>query len=116
MVGLSGLQASGGIQATAWRPGAAVGKSSEPESLASAGTEDRLEISARGRALAAAPPQASAPLPVFGRFELGGAEPLPFGPDQNATILNSIPGQGYRQPANGVDLGHQPARGLNILA
>lgn len=73
------------------------------------GSQDRVELSAQAQ-------EAKKALPAFGRFDLGGAEPLPFGPDLNASILNRIPGDGFREPQHGVELGHQPVRGLNILA
>ena len=53
---------------------------------------------------------------VYGRFKIGDPGLLAFGPDQNASALNRIPGDGFAAPVNGVDLGHQPTRGLNILA
>jgi hypothetical protein len=80
------------------------------------GVEDDLELSSRALELSRQRTVSAEPRPVFGRFQLGGPEPLPFGPDLNASILNRIPGEGIRTPANGVQLGHQPARGLNILA
>lgn len=62
------------------------------------------------------PAEAPAALPAFGHFHLGAREALPFGPDQEASALTRIPGDGVRTVQGGVDLGHRPARGLNILA
>lgn len=78
--------------------------------------EDRLELSSKAKEIGKKQISVSKALPPFGRFHLGGPEPLPFGPDLNANILNRIPGDGIKTPAEGVQLGHHPARGLNILA
>ena len=77
---------------------------------------DSLKISQAGRDQAKAQEAPAAPLPAFGRFQLGAREPLAFGPDLNASALNRIPGDRGQAAQNGVQLGHQPARGLNILA
>ena len=77
---------------------------------------DSLQISQAGRDQAKAQDAPAAPLPAFGRFQLGAREPLAFGPDLNASALNRIPGDGVQAAPNGVQFGHQPARGLNILA
>jgi len=78
--------------------------------------EDQLELSTRAQELSRKQSASQKKLPAFGKFQLGGPEPLPFGPDLNANILNRIPGDGVEEPAHGVQLGHQPMRGLNILA
>jgi len=78
--------------------------------------EDQLELSPLARGLSRRPPASPKKLPAFGRFQLGGPEPLPFGPDLNANILNRIPGDGVEEPTHGVRVGHKPVRGLNILA
>ena len=76
--------------------------------------EDPLTLSDKAKAALAAARKRE-PLPRVGHFQLGGAEPLAFGPDQFASALTKTTEGGYRKPTEGVDLGHQPVRGLNLL-
>jgi hypothetical protein len=78
--------------------------------------QDSLNLSETGLDLARKETRPVVPLPAFGRLRLGGQEPLPFGPNQDANALNRIAGDGVQTTAKGVELGHRPARGLNILA
>ncbi len=87
--------------------------------LARRATEDQALVRGRaqeGKAPAGKEPQAPPPLSAFGHFHLGVPDSLPFGPDQEASALVRIPGDGVRSVRGGVDLGHRPAWGLNILA
>jgi len=114
VISLGGLQ--GASSSAAKRPG--WGPQADLRTQVTVGRvpEDRLELSQQAKALARKEAKAPKPLPAFGRFEAGGPEPLPFGPDLKANILSRIPGDGIETPPEGVQLGHQPARGLNILA
>jgi hypothetical protein len=111
LVGLQGVRSS----AVNW-PGQERQAALRPKEPFQDGIDDRLELSAVAKGIGKKQTTAPKALPVFGRIELGGPEPLPFGPDLKVSILNRIPGDGFETPPDGVQLGHQPARGLNILA
>lgn len=114
MVTFSSIQTSGLASAR----GLELGLKTAPKKpvIEAAKAEDQLELSPRALELSRRQSAAAKKLPAFGKFQLGGPEPLPFGPDLNANILNRIPGDGVEEPTYGVQLGHHPARGLNILA
>ncbi len=97
------------------RPGEGTGALPNGAGKEPAPAQDQLTLSDRAKAAAEAA-RKQAPLPRFGQFQLGGPAPLAFGPDQNASALTKIPDDGYRKPVEGVDLGHQPTRGINLLA
>ena len=114
MVALSSIQTSGLASAK----GLDLSLRTGPKRLAAEANsaEDQLELSPLARELSRKPSASPKKLPAFGQFQLGGPELLPFGPDLNANILNRIPGDGVEEPTHGVQVGHKPARGLNILA
>jgi len=114
MITLSSIQTSGLAPAKAlesWTLAAPKKPTAEVNAV-----EDPLELSPLAQELSRKSSASSKRLPAFGTFQLGGPEPLPFGPDLNASILNRIPGDGIEARPEGVQLGHKPARGLNILA
>jgi hypothetical protein len=80
-----------------------------------AGEKDTVVLSPQALAAGAKGTETAA-AQTYGRFKLGDTGFLPFGPNQDANALNRIPGDGYQAPAEGVQFGHRPARGLNILA